>query len=161
METNGARSASKPCNRNVYFLLSELTFTFFCFAPIILHAENTAKETYCWKCVRMRRKAAMITAEKGTVISVPQYAYRNSSGYDCDTEVSRSPGRHVASGGRRGRKKKKNGGKTFFLVLFCLALGFGLGLLLPWLWESTREEIPAEPPAGTAVNQTRSEGAHV
>ena len=96
----------------------------------------------------------MITAEKGTVISVPQYAYRNSSGYDCDTEVSRSPGRHVASGGRRGRKKKKNGGKTFFLVLFCLALGFGLGLLLPWLWESTREEIPEEPPAGTAVNQT-------
>ena len=40
------------------------------------------------------------------------------------------------------------------MVLFCLALGFGLGLLLPWLWESTREEIPEEPPAGTAVNQT-------
>ena len=45
-ETKERGDSSKPCNRNVYFLLSEFAFTFFCFTPIILHTENAAKEPY-------------------------------------------------------------------------------------------------------------------
>ena len=90
---------------------------------------------------------------KRTVISVPQRVYRNMSGYD-DTVASRSPGRRVAPGRRRGRRKKKNGGKSFLLILICLLLGVGIGLFLPRLWEANRPEVPAEPPAGAAVDQT-------
>lgn len=90
--------------------------------------------------------------KKRAVISVPNHVYRNID--DEETYVSRSGGRRVAGGGKRRRRKKRGGGKTFLLIVFCLVLGFSAGIMLPRLWEASREEVPVVPPSGTPVDQT-------
>lgn len=86
------------------------------------------------------------------MIFVPQDTDRNMPGRGAGG--SRSPGRHVAARGRHGRREKGNGVAALLMILLCLALGFGIGLLLPRLWESAHAEPPQDPPAGTPADQT-------
>lgn len=98
-----------------------------------------------------RTEAAAITKREGAEVSVPDHVYRSTTGEGAD--MPRRSGRHIAPEGRH-RRRRSGGGKVFFLVVFCLAVGFAAGIFLPRLWEMNRPEVLPIPPSGTPVDQT-------
>ena len=82
---------------------------------------------------------------------MPDHLYKSAA--DGDANIPRRGGRHAAPAGRRRRRKQRSG-LWFLLVIFCLALGFGAGMLLPRLWEAGRPAVEPIPPSGTPVDQT-------